>query len=109
MGHGGRLRLNNTALAEVLTGGARWAVEHGYGGAEDLQRIEEGGQILHAKPGCVSARAYAGSVSSRVLLLPVRINNDDKSHVKRYVYGYEFYCPYELRDTARDNILRLCG
>ncbi len=59
MGHGGRLRLNNAELADVLTGGARWAVEHGYGRAEDLQRIEEGGQILHAKPGCVSARAYA--------------------------------------------------
>ncbi len=58
MGHGGRLHLSAARLAEVLTGGARWAVEHGYGRAADLERIEEGGQILHAKPGCVSARAY---------------------------------------------------
>lgn len=59
MGRGGQLRLSTAELAEVLTGGARWAVEHGYGRAEDLRRIEEGGQVLHAKPGCVSPRAYA--------------------------------------------------
>ena len=59
MGRGGRLRLNKAELAQVLTGGARWAIEHGYGTAEDLRRIEEGGQILHAKPDCVSERAYA--------------------------------------------------
>ena len=59
MGRGGRLRLNDSELTEVLTGGARWAVERGYGHAEDLLRIEEEGQILHAKPDCVSPRAYA--------------------------------------------------
>jgi tRNA-splicing ligase RtcB len=59
MGRGGRLRLNDSELTEVLTGGARWAVERGYGEAEDLVRIEEEGQVLHAKPDCVSPRAYA--------------------------------------------------
>jgi tRNA-splicing ligase RtcB (3'-phosphate/5'-hydroxy nucleic acid ligase) len=59
MGRGGRLRLSDSELTEVLTGGARWAVERGYGQPEDLLRIEEQGQILHAKPDCVSPRAYA--------------------------------------------------
>jgi tRNA-splicing ligase RtcB len=59
MGRGGRLHLSTAELSDVLTGGARWAVERGYGETRDLERIEEQGQVLHAKPGCVSARAYA--------------------------------------------------
>ena len=59
MGRGGHIHLSNAELEEVLTGGARWAVAHGYGTDADLLRIEENGQILHAKPGCVSARAFA--------------------------------------------------
>jgi tRNA-splicing ligase RtcB len=59
MGRGGRLRLSNAELEEVLTEGARWAVERGYGRKEDLLRIEEEGRITHAKPDCVSARAYS--------------------------------------------------
>jgi tRNA-splicing ligase RtcB len=41
----------------MLVGGARWAVERGWGSPEDLERIEEHGQMLHAKPGNVSQRA----------------------------------------------------
>ena len=59
MGRGGRLHLSTAELSEVLTRGARWAVDSGYGETRDLERIEEQGQVLHAKPGCVSARAYA--------------------------------------------------
>ncbi len=59
MGRGGYLHLDDAQLGEVLTGGARWAVEHGYGEPADLLRIEDGGQVLHAKPACVSPRAYA--------------------------------------------------
>jgi len=59
MGRGGRLQLSVEELTDALTGGARWAVDQGYGEAQDLQRIEEEGQILHAKPACVSPRAFA--------------------------------------------------
>jgi tRNA-splicing ligase RtcB len=41
----------------MLAGGARWAVQRGFGVAEDLERIEEQGQMLHAKPAAVSAQA----------------------------------------------------
>jgi tRNA-splicing ligase RtcB len=41
----------------MLTGGARWAVRGGWGTEADLERIEEGGQMLHAKPGAVSDQA----------------------------------------------------
>ena len=57
VGSVGHLRLSSSALDEMLTGGARWAVGRGYGSAADLERIEEHGQMLHAKPSAVSDRA----------------------------------------------------
>jgi tRNA-splicing ligase RtcB len=38
----------------MLTGGARWAVEQGYGWEEDLERIEESGCMAGARPEEVS-------------------------------------------------------
>jgi tRNA-splicing ligase RtcB len=59
MGRGGYLHLSHAELTDVLLGGARWAVGRGYGEEADLERIEDRGQILHAKPDCVSSRAFA--------------------------------------------------
>jgi tRNA-splicing ligase RtcB len=57
LGSTGSLKLNATQMHAMLTGGARWAVERGYGSAADLERIEEHGQMPHAKPGEVSDQA----------------------------------------------------
>lgn len=57
VGSTGLLHLNAQEMDAMLTGGARWAVEAGWGVAEDLERIEEHGQALHAKPGNVSQHA----------------------------------------------------
>jgi len=59
VGSTGAIHLNSEQMHDMLTGGARWAVEQGWGTEADLERIEEGGQMLHAKPGCVSALAKA--------------------------------------------------
>jgi tRNA-splicing ligase RtcB len=57
MGSTGTIRLNAEEMDAMLSGGARWAVERGWGLPEDLERIEEHGQMLHAKPGSVSQHA----------------------------------------------------
>ena len=57
VGRGGRLHLAGAEMDAMLTGGARWAVERGYGRAEDLDRIEEHGRMEGAHPDEVSARA----------------------------------------------------
>ncbi|MGD0091130.1 MAG: RtcB family protein, partial [Planctomycetota bacterium] len=57
VGSEGRLRLPPEELDEVLSGGAQWAVEQGYGTAEDLACIEDGGRVEGAKPECVSLLA----------------------------------------------------
>jgi tRNA-splicing ligase RtcB len=57
VGSTGAIRLNSAQMNEMLLGGARWAVDQGWGEAADLERIEEHGQMLHAKPSCVSEQA----------------------------------------------------
>jgi tRNA-splicing ligase RtcB len=49
--------LTAEAVRDVLTKGAGWAVEHGYGNGDDLEHIESGGTLEGADPGRVSDRA----------------------------------------------------
>ncbi len=57
MGSTGLIHLNAAEMDDMLTGGARWAIERGWGVPEDLERIEEQGQMKGAKPGQVSDKA----------------------------------------------------
>jgi tRNA-splicing ligase RtcB len=57
VGSTGAIRLNEAEMDAMLAGGAKWAVERGWGTTEDLERIEEHGQMLHAKPSSVSQHA----------------------------------------------------
>ena len=57
LGSTGAVHLNASRLHDMLTGGAAWAVGQGWGRAGDLERIEAGGRMLHARPGEVSDRA----------------------------------------------------
>ncbi|TAH36984.1 MAG: RtcB family protein [Planctomycetota bacterium] len=56
-GRGGPLKLKAHELDQVGRGGARWAVERGFGGPEDLLHCEEGGCAAWADPEPVSADA----------------------------------------------------
>lgn len=57
VGSTGAIRLSEHEMDEMLRGGARWAVLHGYGTTEDLERIEELGCAPGARPECVSQEA----------------------------------------------------
>jgi tRNA-splicing ligase RtcB len=57
VGSTGRLHLSVSEMDSMLKGGARWAVERGYGEAADLERIEESGQMKGAEPQQVSEQA----------------------------------------------------
>jgi len=57
LGSTGAIRLSASEMDAMLVGGARWAVERGYGTVHDLEHIEEHGQMPHAKPGNVSEHA----------------------------------------------------
>lgn len=57
VGSTGAITLDAIDMDAMLTGGARWAVERGWGDARDLERIEENGRMAGAKPEYVSERA----------------------------------------------------
>jgi tRNA-splicing ligase RtcB len=57
LGSTGAIRLNHDEMNGMLRGGARWAVESGFGSEADLQRIEEGGCMQGADPSQVSEQA----------------------------------------------------
>ena len=56
-GKGGSIQLKAHELDHVAKGGARWALERGYGEPEDLEHLEEGGCAAWAEPRHVSADA----------------------------------------------------
>jgi tRNA-splicing ligase RtcB len=59
VGARGFVRLSSEDLTAIMVEGARWCVAHGFGWAEDLERIEGGGALPGAQPERVSARAAA--------------------------------------------------
>jgi tRNA-splicing ligase RtcB (3'-phosphate/5'-hydroxy nucleic acid ligase) len=57
VGWGGAVHLTMDELDQVLLGGARWAVESGWGDSSELARVEERGCMSGADPSKVSRRA----------------------------------------------------
>jgi tRNA-splicing ligase RtcB (3'-phosphate/5'-hydroxy nucleic acid ligase) len=57
VGSKGPIALQASEIDEVLVGGARWAIEHGYGRPEDLMFQEEEGRLASARPEFVSPAA----------------------------------------------------
>jgi len=49
--------LSFAEMDQVLTKGARWAIERGFGSGEDLSFIEDNGRIQAADPTAISSRA----------------------------------------------------
>src|SRR5512146_35187 len=54
IGREGKIKFDDAGLDRALAGGARWAIEHGYGNAADLDYIEDGGCVPGARPEYVS-------------------------------------------------------
>ena len=57
VGSTGELSLSQKEMDAMLRGGAKWAVERGYGRKEDLARVEEEGCMTGARPDEVSDKA----------------------------------------------------
>lgn len=57
VGSTGAIRLDASGMAAMLKGGARWAVQQGYGFEADLAHIEEHGCVAGADPAAVSEQA----------------------------------------------------
>jgi tRNA-splicing ligase RtcB len=84
VGASGFVRLDRAALDSVMTKGARWCIEQGYGWHRDLSRIEEGGCITGADPEKVSDHAVSrginqlGTLGSGNHYLEVQVVSNDR-------------------------------
>lgn len=58
IGSEGKIRVTATEEKKILTGGAKWAVNKGFGIKEDLEHTEEKGALEGADPSRISDRAY---------------------------------------------------
>ena len=58
VGSKGKIRLRSADERRLLSKGARWAVEQGFGDAGDLEKMESGGCIEGADPSLISDKAY---------------------------------------------------
>src|SRR5437899_3407701 len=63
VGASGFLRLSAEEFGRVMTHGARWCVERGYGWHRDLVRMEEGGCIEGADPSIVTDHAIQRGIN----------------------------------------------
>jgi len=57
VGSSGKVKLAQKELEEVMTKGALWAIKNGYGDKDELEFIEERGQMDDADPAKVSKKA----------------------------------------------------
>jgi tRNA-splicing ligase RtcB len=57
VGSRGKIHLSHETMHDMLTGGAKWALEQGYGEEQDLERIEEHGCMAGAEAHYVSPKA----------------------------------------------------
>ena len=57
VGSKGKIRLKENEINDVLDYGAEWAVDNGYGWAEDLEVLEENGKMEDADSSIVSDKA----------------------------------------------------
>ncbi len=58
VGSKGKLRLAHNDISNLLLKGSRWAVEHGFGSQDDLERTESGGCLTNADPSLISNKAF---------------------------------------------------
>ena len=56
VGAGGKLRVSEKELDQVMVEGAQWSVRHGFGDPGDLEATEDGGCIAGANPQAVGPR-----------------------------------------------------
>ena len=84
VGAAGFIRLNRGSFEGVMTRGARWCMEEGYGWHRDLAHIEEGGCIAGADPSNVSDHAVGrginqlGTLGSGNHYLEVQVVSNDR-------------------------------
>ncbi len=89
------LRTSESEEAKIMTKGARWAIEKGFGTEEDLRHTEEGGCMEGANPDAVSERAFergknqSGTLGSGNHFLEIQLIDEIYDREAASVFGLE--------------------
>lgn len=95
VGSKGKIRLKENEINNVLDYGAEWAVDNGYGWAEDLEVLEENGKMEDADSSIVSDKAkkrgipQLGSLGSGNHFLEIQIVDEIYDEEVAEVFGLE--------------------
>ncbi len=93
LGSTGKIRVSEKELDQVLTTGSRWALEKGYGEAEDIVFTEESGCMGGANPDRVSSKAkkrgvpQLGTLGSGNHFLEVEVVDEIYDHTAATAMG----------------------
>jgi len=93
LGKGGRLKVSNADLKQVMLKGSKWAVEHNYGTQDDIIHTEADGCIEGADPDVVSDRAkergrpQLGTLGSGNHFLEIQVVTDIYDEKVANVFG----------------------
>jgi len=88
-------KLSRRELEQVLVKGSAWAIEHGHGRKDDLERTEDGGALPGADPAAISERAYTrgqdqvGTLGSGNHFLEVQCVDEVFDPVAAAAYGLD--------------------
>src|SRR5437899_12436179 len=106
VGSTGRIKVSMGEIDDVLEGGARWAVQKGYGRQDDIDVIEAHGSLPQAYPDAVSqaakqrGRGQLGPLGSRNHFLEVQVVDEGLDARAAAALG---------RDQARQVVVLLHG
>ena len=109
VGSTGFVRLSHTTFCEVVTEGARWCVQHGYGWPEDLERTEDGGCFAGADASKVSQKAIArgfdqiGTLGSGNHYLEIQVVHPE------YIYDAELAQQFGITMPEQVVVMFHCG
>lgn len=107
VGSSGKIRLKGKEIEQVMEGGAKWAVRHGFGDPTDLELTEENGAIEGANPDSVSEKARSrganqlGTLGSGNHFLEVQVVDEVYDPQAAQVMGIE--------ETGQVMVLFHCG
>jgi len=107
LGSESKLRYSERELDEVCLGGAKWAVEKGFGIKDDLARTEEDGCIKGADPAKVSAKAkqrgrpQLGTLGSGNHFLEIQKVDS--------IYDKEIAAKFGIREKGQITVMVHCG
>ena len=107
VGSSGKIHLRGNESDQVMRQGARWAVDHGYGDADDVLATEGGGCLPGADPSTVGPKprerggGQLGTLGSGNHFLEVQVVDEIFDHVTAAAFG--------IHDVGQVTVMIHCG